>query len=96
MLWQGANLNPALQRLSKFRLEHVTDVPEVDLAARHHDADELPVVGTEPLHRLVEALPEVQWLIANHFHWKLVLLFKNLTLIKIGELTERLTMWAPN
>lgn len=49
-------------------LEHVADVAQVQLAASHHDADELPVVGPEPLHGLVQALREEQRLVADHLH----------------------------
>lgn len=61
-------LYPRLQRLAVLVLEHVGDVPEVELAARHHGADELPVVGAQPLHGLVQPLGEEQRLVADHFH----------------------------
>jgi hypothetical protein len=63
-----AYLDGVRQRLSIFGSVLPLDVPHVDLAPRHHQSDQVAVVGPHPLHALVQALGEERRLVLDGAH----------------------------
>lgn len=51
----STHLDPALEAFAERRLEHVLDVHQVHLAARHQDANQLRVVRADAGHALLQA-----------------------------------------
>lgn len=69
----------------------VLDLWQVDLVARHNQADQVVVVGAQALHRLVEHLGEVAALVAHTLDccWRCIVGL-------VGQLVNWLVGWRQN